>query len=65
MTIQEKLQFMHDNFVISCHEHVRMKAGTTELDTEYMDSNLRTMDILWVRKLYLITLIPSTTANWC
>ena len=41
MTIQEKMAFMRDNFVISCHEHVRMKAGTTELDTNYMDSNLR------------------------
>ena len=63
MTIQEKLQFMHDNFVISCHEHVRMKAGTTELDTEYMDSNLRTMDILGVDKC--IVSVPLAAEKYC
>ena len=51
MTIQEKLQFLHNTPVISWHEHVYFKAGTKEVDVAQLENHLRVMDAMGIDRI--------------
>ncbi|MBQ2763849.1 MAG: amidohydrolase family protein [Firmicutes bacterium] len=53
MTIQEKMQFMHSNPVISWHEHAWFKPGTLELDIPRLEKDLETLDVLGIDQMVI------------
>ena len=53
MTIQEKMQLMHNNYVISWHEHVWFKERTLETDIARLEKDMETIDILGFDKMVI------------
>ena len=51
MTIQEKMQFMHNTPVTSWHEHVYYKAGTLQLDEVHLADDIAHMDALGIDRM--------------
>ena len=51
MTIQEKLQFLHSTSVISWHEHVYFRQGTSHVDLEKLESQLQVLDLFGVNRI--------------
>ncbi len=50
MTIQENLQFMHNNPVITWHEHVWFASDGGSLDVARNEATVASMDLLGVDK---------------
>ena len=64
MTIQQKLQIMHNNPVVSWHEHVNgiMADRGTEgdrLDTQHCDEQMEVVDMLGIDKIVVSKPIPA------
>jgi len=51
LTIQEKMHLMHNNPVISWHEHVWFKEHTLELNIPRLERDMETIDILGIDKM--------------
>ena len=60
MTIQEKMQLMHNNYVISWHEHVWFKERTLETDIARLEKDMETIDILGFDKMVSPTQLSMT-----
>ena len=63
MTIQEKMQFMHNTPVTSWHEHVYYKAGTLSLDEVHLADDIAHMDTLGIDRMVVSN--PIATDRHC
>ena len=63
MTIQEKMNFMYDNYVISWHEHIWRKPGTKEMNVAHLEQTVGTMKALGFDQCVMS--LPLTTDKYC